>query len=253
MIHLATGGQASPHMDTQSAVYDVARDFSQVLESWRLVYQVYNSSGLIGANPYQIHAAPQLFHDQAAVFHKSIADRVVATFSAVCDGESGLPLDEVYRDELDDMRASGRKIVEIAHLAVDSGQRNQNDSMPRTSMIQMTSFTLDFAREFGADDLVIGIHPKHQRYYERAWGYEKIGAQRRYPIVNLYPVVMMRLDWRQALMRPRIPYALRYSHNNRVDSGFFDSRYPLANIRFGDPSSEMGAYIEMWRKLDAAA
>src|SRR5690349_17667085 len=87
-----------------SVRFRVARDLQEVLAAWRMVYQVYLGSGLIHPNPYSIHTTPQTLSQSSAVFHGSRADNIESTLTAVVDGPMGLPMDCVYKHDIDVLR-----------------------------------------------------------------------------------------------------------------------------------------------------
>src|ERR1044071_1772763 len=94
-----------------------ARGLDEVIQAWSLVYRIYVQSGLISANPYEIHTVGTAVKPDTAVILARLGQLPVATLSAIADGPDGLPLDSVYAAELDRLRASGRRLLEIGLFA----------------------------------------------------------------------------------------------------------------------------------------
>jgi hypothetical protein len=206
------------------ACFDVARSRYEVLAAWNLVYRVYLASGYIGENGSRLHAAPQMFSERARVFLKHVRGLPRATVSAVLDGPHGLPMDECYGPELDALRARGRRMMEVAHFA-DAGQLpgwEADRAAAASSLETLTGLAFQFGRAAGVDDLVIGVHPRHARFYERAWGFEQEGEPSTCSAVRHRPVTLMRLDWRAAMAQEEPPRMLKAAVLQGLDASYFE-------------------------------
>lgn len=226
--------------------FDVARTREQVFSAWNLVYRVYRQAGLIPENRAQVHAAPQMFSDAASVFIKHQYNHVHATLSSLDDSKRGLPLDTVYRAELDALRRQGRRLTELAHLA-DADQSGLLPDAPRHAYVAnrgtyrpprkmdrrarlaeleaLMGLAVGCGIEHGCDDLVIGVHPRHTRFYVRAWGFRALGEETSYPTVCNLPVQLMRLDWRRELDGPHGVPMLRRCVANLPGKDYFAGRW----------------------------
>ena len=99
--------------------------------------------------------------------------KLVGTVGVRLDGAKGLPADRLYRRDLDALRAQGHRICEFAHLAVDATTATK----PVLASLFHSAY-LYAARVSGFTHVVIEVHATHVRYYERALGFEPIGAER---------------------------------------------------------------------------
>jgi len=235
-------------------VFSVARTLEEVFNSWRLVYNVYAQSGFISTNPYGLHTAPQAVNRRTAVFYSTNGRYVESTLSAILDGPDGLPLDTVYQAELDVLRRQGRRLNEhglLAHYAHIAGSqaaeildkdrtsfhRNQLVRV-RNTLIHLMCRTFFFGLAMNCTDIVIGVHPKHVKFYKRAWGFGQAGPERTYPTVNHRPVILMRLDLGEVFKRSELPYALDFCLNNPVPLNSFHDRCrfePSEVVKFAKP------------------
>ncbi len=207
------------------ACFDMARSRYEVFAAWNLVYRVYLASGFINESARRLHAAPQMFSERARVFLKHVRGLPRATVSAVLDGPRGLPMDDCYGRELDALRARGRRMFEVAHFA-DAGQlpgQEPDRAGVASSLETLTGLAFQFGRAAGCDDLIIGVHPRHARFYERAWGFEQEGEPSTCSAVRHRPVTLLRLDWRAALAQPTPPRMLKAAVQQALDASYFDT------------------------------
>lgn len=170
-------------------------------EAFQLVTDNYQARGYERGQPGLLrftsyHALP----DTAVVVAKE-AERVVATFSVVADNTLlGLPLEALYRAEVQELRRAGRRLMEITCLA------------------DRDLATLDFLRVFmtmirlycqhglacGGDTNVITVNPRHRDFYARVLGYVPLGPRRAWAHVQGHPAEAFTID--RALMRLKAPH-----------------------------------------------
>lgn len=219
--------------------FGVARTHREVLECWRLVHDCYSDSGLIDPNLCQVHTTHQAANFQTAVIYGRTAGRIDSTLSVIADGPLGLPLDQVYKSTLDNLRNHGRKLVEVGLLA--DARSNVSKSLDQS----FGTMRIGFYRALYLDaDIVIGVHPRHVNFYLRMMGLEVIGPMSQHPKVKDRPVVPMRLDIGRIRLEP-LPRLLRYIKANPVEASAFDCRYRFGKASMGRSSIQ--------RYLDLAA
>lgn len=223
-----------------SGRFHVARNLPEVMDAWRLVYNVYVRNGYIPPNPFRVHTSPHAINRRTAVFYSLRGPFVESTITAMLDGRGGLPLDVVYKPELDALRRKNRQLSEHGLLAHDQqiagsqaadvidGQRTlsareQTDRV-RTCLIHLMCRTVFYSLAMNSTDIVIGVHPKHARFYIRAWGFRQAGPVRRYSTVNDRPVILLRMDLSEVLRRPEQPYVLEFLLNNPIPLDTFGQR-----------------------------
>ena len=147
----------------------------QKMYSWR-GYQ----TGEIGRDPNRITL---LAYD---------ADKIVGTLTLGLDSPAGLLVDDLYKAEIDTLRAQGRQVCEIIKLALDEGR----GSKPVLAALFHISFIYGHNIHQGTD-FVIEVNPRHVEFNRRILGFEILGSERMCHRVNA-PAVLLRLDMAHA-------------------------------------------------------
>lgn len=203
--------------------YDVARSLDDVIEAWRLVYAVYRRAGLIDRNAAELHCVPHAIGTDSVVAIGRIESLVVNTLSAYHDGPQGLPLDSVYRRELDWLRRQGRSLIEVG-LFADRREHLYRSIEAVMSLMRLSTY---FGVHTGATDAVIGVHPHHAAFYCRMLGFTQIGDEKSYETVNHKPVVLLHLNWVEATSAVKPCRGIRQFVENPVETGYFNDRVDL--------------------------
>jgi hypothetical protein len=114
---------------------------------------------------------------------------LVGTVGIRLDSPKGLSADDLYKDEIDDLRREGCKVCEFTRLALDQ----QAVSKPVLAGLFHTAYM--FAYEVrGHDYAVIEVNPRHVAFYRRALLFEQIGEERLNQRVNA-PAVLLCLPF----------------------------------------------------------
>jgi hypothetical protein len=151
-----------------------------------------NSAGILidrmyGGRGYRTNGLPR---DRAGRITLTACEReeVMGTITVGFDAPGGLFVDELFRDEVDALRRSGRRVCEFTKLAVDR--------MVRSRRVLASLFHVAYicARRLGDfTNLLIEVNPRHVRYYERMLGFAACSDERSNPRVDA-PAVLMSLD-----------------------------------------------------------
>lgn len=186
------------------------------LASFNLVYRVFVRTGFTQPGPTPFRLAPQHCNENSRIFigfHTEGNDeKLIYSISVFPDSiENGLPMDMVFKKELDMLRSQGRFLVEAGHLAADPSYKMNNMTIPMLGNKIMHQYA---SRHLHADDIVITIHPKYRWIYEDFLLFEKIGEIEAYDYANGNPALAMRLDLRKAENKYRKAYKNVSSRNN---------------------------------------
>jgi hypothetical protein len=158
-------------------------------EAFRLAHSVYARKGLVSHDSFGRIVLRQDAHEDTLTLLAHAGRDAVGTLSVVVDSEQGLPADEVFGDELDELRVRGLRVGEYTRLAIDERHRG-------TSEVLLHLFYLSIVWGHyicGSDVLVAELHPKHARYYQRVLSFEPIGSPRPCPRVADAPAALVQL------------------------------------------------------------
>jgi hypothetical protein len=184
--------------------YRLAHDREELEKAYRLVYREYLWRGYLKRDyPYPFKISLYNALPQTVTFVAVLMGEIIATVTLIPDSPLGLPMDQIYKSEIDLLRDQHRKIAEVSMLASNTEAFGKGISMMLNSSKLFLIFSLfkvlfDYGREkLDIDDLCIAIHPKHSLTY-RFLFFESFGETKAYPGVAGNPAVAKRLDIRKA-------------------------------------------------------
>lgn len=162
---------------------------------FRLVYEVYRQKNLVSHNDngmlYNIYS---LLPSTTHVIAKSYQD-VISNLTEIFDNKYfGLPMDELYKEELDVLRNEGRNVTELSALATPKEHRWKNIFHYLVQVVYWYSFYTN------VDDICISINPRHVRYYMYIFPFERFGPERYYERVGA-PAIGLRVKVKEIVDR----------------------------------------------------
>ncbi len=181
-----------PHVHTfgQDDEYGV-RIASEALSrcsAYQLVYDQYAAEGYVENSAAGLWLTVYDAHPDTVTVIAERDDRVIGTLTIVPDSPMGLPADTLYREDLDKLRKSDRRLSEIISLAVDPDAAGGSQVVVTLCMFAyLTAWKLH-----GSTDMVITINPRHARYYERRMHFLREAGERSYDKVGGAPAVLLR-------------------------------------------------------------
>lgn len=158
--------------------------------AFRLVYRSYLEAGLGQPNRYQMRVTPYHLLPSTEVFVAVLRDETIFTVSLIGDGQLGLPMEKVYGQEVRQRRAEGLRVAEVSCLA----DRRSKYRKCFPVFLRLCRLTAQYAWRQGLDQLLVAVHPRHARFYQRFMDFEPIGPERSYPSVQNHPAIALSLD-----------------------------------------------------------
>ncbi len=216
---------------------DLARTPERIIQAWRLVYRVYRQVGHIHRNDQAIHTSANAVRRETAVFVGLEDQRVIRTLTAIPDGPTGLPLDQVYPQKLTAVRRADGKLMELGLFV---------DAQPATGssfrgLFDLLRYAFYYGLNRGVTDFVIGVHPHHVGFYRRGYGFEPIGPVAQHPHVRAKPVVLLHGHVPTVLSRSSHYRGIMAMLSNPLASGCFERRPQLTDTWVA--RSAIGAYL----------
>lgn len=212
------------HSDIHQLVMKVSESRTEREHALQLVQKIYSRAGLAQENLSRLRVMRQHLAESTEILVGKQNSRVVFTVSLVGDGEYGLPLESLFRDEVASMRADGIRLAEVSCLAHDGDLGDERGRFD--NFLQGISLLLQVARDRGIDRLLLAVHPRHAKLYERLLGCVRCSGSREYAAVRGNPAVLCMHDFAQ-LDQTRYPYYKR----------MYTPRYAAWQIN-GSPMSE---------------
>lgn len=183
----------------QEIKYKLAESRDERTAAFRLVYQAYIRAGLIESNPSAMRVTPYQLQPGSAIFIATLRDEVISTVSLIADGPLGLPMESIYREEVARLRESGQYFGEVSALA----DRRQQMSRTLPVFVKLMRLMVQYAQGQGIGRLLVAVHPRHGRFYQRFLSFQELADERSYPQVRNRPAVALYLDFaRIARERP---------------------------------------------------
>lgn len=172
---------------TDAVEVALARSRSELTAAFRLLYNAYVRAGLAAENGQQLRLTPFHLRPETEVFVAKLRGEVIATMTMVPDGDGGLPMDSMYREEADGLRGSGMRVAEMGSFA----ERRESPQRFLRVLGELSRLVVQVARARGIDGLVAATHPRHARFYVRSLGFRQFGDIRDCPYAQGNPAVAL--------------------------------------------------------------
>lgn len=175
-----TGYDPLGKVEQQQFKIRIAHSDDRVVSASMLVQRLYASKGY---DQTTVQKAPN-----RVTLMAFLDDRTIGTVTVGFDDENGLMVDELYKAEVDQLRAQGKRICELTKLAVDQNIKS------KFALASLFHIAYIYGRNIHqGTDFVIEVNPRHALFYKKMLGFEDLGGERMCPRVNA-PAVLLRLD-----------------------------------------------------------
>lgn len=164
----------------------IAETLDELEQAFGVVYREYKAAGYVkDPDPYKMLYSVYSLLPTASVFvFKSYLD-VISTMSLYKDTRVfGLPMDAVYKPELDAWRKAGKKLAEVGALATPKNRRWAN------LVIYLAKALFHYAHLVDVDYVCIMVNPKHVRFYKEIFLFEDMAEERMYEAVGAPAVAL---------------------------------------------------------------
>lgn len=167
----------------------IAETYDELSQSFSMVYTEYRSCGYIRKeHPSELHFSLYNLLPETCVFIFRSYTTVISSLTQIFDSpEFGLPMDALYKGQLDDLRKKGRKITELSALVSPKEVRWCN------LMIYLSRIMFEYSMTAHVDDICIMVNPKHVKFYKTMFLFEDFGEEYFYEPVGA-PAVALRIN-----------------------------------------------------------
>jgi hypothetical protein len=163
-------------------------------DAFELVYNAYRRAGLCDEHQSGMRYTPYQLLKSTDIVIANLRGEMISTLSLVRDSEMGLPLEDVYDDEVSVRRAAGVHLAEISCLA----DRREGPVRFFDLFREMCRLTAQLAWSLGVEELLAAVHPNHTAFYRRYLAFEPLGERREYPTVCGNPAMALCLNFDRA-------------------------------------------------------
>jgi hypothetical protein len=210
-----------------------ALDRAELESAYALVYHNYRPRDYIPANPSGLRLTIFNAFPSSITFVGVVRNEVVATVSLIPDTPIGMPMDEIYRDEVQALRDVGRRLVEVTMLA----DRRLSARRSLVMVLGLMKLVFDYAAlSLKATDLCITFNPHHDKFYDQYLLFSPLGGLRAYPSVGGNAAIARRQDLKRVEeeFRRRRPALLHRFFEDRTPLSLFEQRYHMtaADLRY---------------------
>jgi len=200
--------------------FRIAQTTEELLAASQLVYREYVKRGYVASNPSQLKLSIYHTLPQTATFiarHRKAG--VIGTVTLIEDSPLGLPMDESYKAEVDELRRRRLHVAEATLLALDSelfgrGVFTLFHSKKLMLTLRLFRAMFEYLRSSTAvDELVACYNPKHKIFYDFLQ-LKPIGGLKTYPGANGNPAVACHLNIPNTELQAKAapPYRIFYGY-----------------------------------------
>lgn len=180
--------------------YRVARSKEELEKAYALVYKEYLKRGYVKESDARLKLSLHNALPQTTSFVTVFEQEIFSTATLIPDSPLGLPMDEIYHQELEQLRKQGKKACEISMLASDTELFKNGISLLLNSKKMFFIFNLfklifDYAyRHLALDCICITINPKHILTYEFLL-FKDLGGLKFYDNANGAPAIAKYIEF----------------------------------------------------------
>ncbi len=179
--------------------YRVARSREELETAYFLVYKEYLKRGYVKESGSKLKFSLFNALPETTTFVSALENEIFCTATLIPDSPLGLPMDEIYQQELIQLRQQNKKLCEISMLASDTDLFGEGISVMLNSKKMFIIFYLfkvifDYARQYLKFDCIcITINPKHKLTYDFLL-FKDLGELKIYNNANGAPAIAKYLD-----------------------------------------------------------
>lgn len=179
--------------------YRIAKNRDELEQAYSLVYKEYLKRNYTAENESKLRLSIHNTDPNTTTFISTAKDAVLATATIIPDSGLGLPMDKIYKKELDVLRKNNKKICEISMLASDTDLFKDGMSMMLNAkkmffVFYLFKIILDYAKNnLKLDQICITINPKHKLTYDFLL-FKDLGKIKTYQQANNAPAIAKYVD-----------------------------------------------------------
>lgn len=169
---------------TENIEYKIATTTDELEQAFELVTQQYISVGMhLKEHELRLTKYHLLPDSKVFIAIKKLPDnkeKVIGTLTVVVDTSMGLPMDEIYKEQLDRIRITGVLLAEVIGLAVTPAE----SALQNNIVMYLFKMCFQYARFSQVHDLLCSVKQKHVAFYSEVLLFKAIGEAFPYSYAN---------------------------------------------------------------------
>jgi hypothetical protein len=153
----------------------------------------------------------------------------------VRDGEFGMPAESLFEEEVESMRAQGMRLAEVSCLAHSNDVLDSHERF--NTFVRGISLLLQTAKRRKVDRLLLAVHPRHAKVYERLFGCVRCSDAKEYAAVKGNPAILCSHDfakldqtgyplYKQIYSTPYDPWQMDGTKMSEIEKQYFEQFLP---------------------------
>lgn len=202
-----------PELSRERIDIAIAQRREHFAGAFELVYRRYREKGFVHGNPGGILYRREFGHSESrTMVAVSPCEGVIGTLTIVGDGPgTQLHVERLFPETVALLRARRRKFVEVTALATEALK-----NVPKASVFfALGRLMFQHVCWRGCDDVILAIHPRHGKVYERCFHAFPVGEMRLHATYGNQPAICYRLDIQRTL-QSLDPVGYAYFVENRI-------------------------------------
>lgn len=191
----------------------IANTQGELEQAYELLHNSYVEQNLMDPNHsklrFNIWSALPYTH----VIVAKIGDEVIGTVSLIKDSAIGLPSDKAYNNENNELRRSGKRIVEVSALAVAPNYRKVGHKISLYLMKYLYQYTSSYLH---ADIICATVRHTVVDFYKALFSFEQKGKVIKYDFVKGTRANFIYLDLRERQMLKLKNIYLKYPDSSNI-------------------------------------
>jgi hypothetical protein len=172
----------------------VANQLELRRKAYKNMHEIYSKTGIAenGSHDLWLSIYDALPETTTLVAEDSKGE-IGGTLTLVFDSPIGLPADELYKKEIDDLRDTCNPVCEFVSLGTNKEGKSSIKTLAGL-------FYFGFLYAWQKDNSVVSIitiHSRYERFYCRNFSFEKLGPERNYAKVNGAPTVLLNVSFKR--------------------------------------------------------
>ncbi len=217
---LLSGLRDSAPAFMRSVEFRVVETMEEFRTASHLIYTEYLKRNYLLPNSTQLKLSlHQVLPTTTTFIARHPRSGIIGTITLVADSPLGLPMDEVYKAELDELRAQRLQLAEATMLALDTslfgrGVFTMFHAKKLLLTLRLFKVMFDYLRcSTATDELVACFNPKHKILYDFLQ-LKPLGNLKMYTGANGNPAIAQHLNISETQRRAKsaAPYTLFYGH-----------------------------------------